>query len=237
MSNDEIKNNLDSKILAWFFIILIPPIGIPLMFKVYPNMRKWIHIIIYVYLTFWIVILFSNISKLCGISSNTSVQNDTSVETDNTELTSYAPQIEYDKLQQLYVDIDTTLPLQDMIDFLDSYGLPYSFEKYNGSRKIQVAFTKECTAQKYKKESGDYLTITYVYPKGENSSADNFEKYTFGTCAYNPQDSDISLVCHITGYYFSYTEPGNYISKLGTTLDLDTSMSRDEQMKYYITNK
>ena len=112
-----------------------------------------------------------------------------------------------------------------------------SFEKYNGSREIQVAFTKECTAQKYKKESGDYLTVTYVYPKGENSSADNFEKYTFGTCAYNPQDSDISLVCHITGYYFSYTEPGNYISKLGTTLDLDTSMSRDEQMKYYITNK
>lgn len=231
------ENNLEAKLLAWFFIILIPPIGIPLIFTAYPNIKKWIHTVIYIYLAVWLMALFSNISKIYNNFNHTSVENQTSIETNDTELTSYSTQMEYDKLQQLYVHIDTTLPLQDMIDFLDSYGLPYSFEKYNGSREIQVAFTKECTTQKYKKESGDYLTITYVYPKNENSSTDNFEKYTFGTCAYYPQDSNLSLICHISGHYFSYNAPGNYISKSGTPLDLDTSMSRNEQMKYYIDNK
>ncbi len=142
-----------------------------------------------------------------------------------------------DKLQQLYVDIDTDLSLSEMVNFLDSYGLPYSFEQYNGSRQFQVAFTEGCTAQKYKKESGDYLIIKYNYPKNENSSNDHFEKYSFGACQYCPSDSKLSLICYVSGSYLSCKAPGNYIDKLGSILNLDSSMSRTEQMEYYLKNK
>ena len=107
------ENNLEAKILAWFFIILIPPIGIPLIFTAYPNIKKWIHTVIYIYLAVWLMALFSNISKIYNNFNHTSVENQTSIETNDTELTSYSTQMEYDKLQQLYVHIDTTLPLQD----------------------------------------------------------------------------------------------------------------------------
>lgn len=142
-------------------------------------------------------------------------------------------EIELDALQQLYLDINSSWSYSDALDYVISTGLPYSDEKYNGSRTIQVAFTEGCTVQKYKKESGDYIIIDYVYPKGENNSNDELDKYLFGTCCYCPIDSDLELIEHKNGYYFSYYEPGNYISKLGAKLELDSSMTKEEQMLYY----
>jgi len=145
--------------------------------------------------------------------------------------------VEYDELQQLYLSIDSNMNYAEMIELVQSTGLPYSEEKYNGSRTIQVAFAEEVTAQKYKDESDDYLEIVYVYPKDENSSNDVLEKYSFGTCAYNPDDCSLTLINHVSGSYFSYYEPGNYISDLGTTLDLDNDMSKEQQLDYYFKNK
>lgn len=145
--------------------------------------------------------------------------------------------IELDELQQLYLNFDSSLSYSDAVNYIINTGLPYSEEKYNGSRTIQVAFTEGCTAQKYMKESGDFLTITYVYPKDENSINDELDKYNFGTCCYVPSDSDLQLIEHKNGYYYSYNKSGNYISKLGNDLGLDTSMSKEEQMQYYFNNK
>ncbi len=144
-------------------------------------------------------------------------------------------EIELDELQQLYLDFDSSLSYSDAIDCIIATGLPYSEEKYNGSRTIQVAFTEECTAQKYMKESGDYLTITYRYPKDENSINDELDKYTFGTCGYFPANSSLQLIEHKVGYYFSIYEPGNYI--LGTKEEIDTSITKDDQMLFYYNNK
>ena len=137
-------------------------------------------------------------------------------------------EFELDELQQLYLNFDSSLSYSDAVDYIISTGLPYSEGKYNGSRTIQIAFTEGCTAQKYKKESGDYLTINYDYPKNENSSNDELDKYTFSSCEYVPLDSYLSL---------TYTEVSTFISRLGTQLELDSVMTKEEQMLYYFNNK
>lgn len=60
---------------------------------------------------------------------------------------------EYDELQQLYLDLNTNLNYSEMLELIQSTGLPYSEVKYNGSRVVQVAFTDGATAQKYKKRT------------------------------------------------------------------------------------
>lgn len=149
-------------------------------------------------------------------------------EEDLEEKYSSLTEIELDELQQLYVDFDSSLSYSDAIDYITATGLPYSEEKYNGSRTIQVAFTEGCTAQKYMKENGDYLTITYIYPKDENSINDELDKYIFDTCCYVPYDSSLTLREHTDGHY---------IFKLGSDLELDSSMSKTEQMLFYYNNK
>lgn len=146
-------------------------------------------------------------------------------------------EVDLDDLQRLYIDFDSSLSYPEAVAFIDATGLPYSEVKHNGSRTIQVAFTEGATAQKYRKEGGDYIEITYVYPKGENSINDDLEKYSFGTCAYYPASSSLSLIEHVNGSFFSYHAAGNYISRLGTDLGLDTSMTKEEQMLYYFNEK
>ena len=145
--------------------------------------------------------------------------------------------IEYDELQQLYLDIDPKFGYSEMVDFVKDTKLPYSEEKDNGSRTIQVAFTEGCTVQSHKKENGDYLKIIYVYAENENSGNDDLEKYSIGTIAYCPNDSDLELINHYAGVYFSYYDAGSYISDFGTSLDVSKEMSRKEQLAYYFKNK
>lgn len=146
-------------------------------------------------------------------------------------------EVDLDDLQQLYIDFDSSLSYSDAIAYVESTDLPYSAVKYNGSRTIQVAFSEGATVQKYRKESGDYVEITYVYPQNENSANDDLGKYTFGTCVYRPSSSSLSLIEHVNGSFFSYHAAGNYISRLGSDLGLDTSMTKEEQMLYYFNEK
>lgn len=146
-------------------------------------------------------------------------------------------EVELDGLQRLYIDFDSSWSYPDAVAFVETTGLPYSVTKYNGSRTIQVAFTEEATAQKYKKDPGDYVELVYIYPETENSKNDDLEKYVFGTCSYCPTGCTLSLIEHVNGSYFSYHKAGNYISKLGTDLGLDAAMTKEEQMLYYFNEK
>ncbi len=168
------------------------------------------------------------------IENNSSDGNDSDT---NPETPKNEKAIEYDKLQQLYLEIDSEMSYSEMVTLVQSTGLPYSEAKYNGSRIVQVAFTEESTAQKYKKENGSYVEIIYIYPENENSANDVLDKYSFGTCVYCPNDCSMELINHISGSYFSYRESGKYISDLGNDLKLDKSMSKEQQLEYYFTNK
>lgn len=139
--------------------------------------------------------------------------------------------IEYDALQQLYLDVSADMSYTEMIDLVKSTGLPYSEEKYNGSRAVQVAFTEGCTKQSYKTEGGDYLTISYNYPRDENSINDEIEKYYFGFCKYVPSPSESAPWLVPISYGTK-----NYITSLGSALDLDENMTKEEQLKYLMNN-
>lgn len=147
------------------------------------------------------------------------------------------PYYELDALQRLYISINKDMSYTECVDYIKSTSLPYSEEKYNGSRVIQVAFTDACTAQSYMDESGDYLTITYCYPRDENSSNDVLEKYYIEYCEYVPIESDLTLTYIFSDNCYGYKEKGSYIKRLGEELDFDTSYSRESQFEYYFQHK
>ena len=137
-------------------------------------------------------------------------------------------EIELDELQRLYIDFDPSFSFSEALEYVEASGLPYSSVKYNGSRTIQVALTEGATAQKYKKAAGDYVTISYAYPKHENSANDDLETYSFDSCSYCPEPARFSLIQSVGGCH---------ILKLGSDLKLDLSMTKEEQMLYYFNEK
>lgn len=162
---------------------------------------------------------------------------DNAEQSDLTESKKYTSisQIKLDELQQLYLDFDPSMSYSDALEYIQSTGLPYSEEKYNGSRVFQIALTDGCTVQQYMKESGPYITISYEYAEGENSINDDKAKYSFGTCVYNIDD--FSLIVHNMGYYFDISASGTYISKNGNTLDELTNLSKEDQLLYYFNDR
>ena len=227
---------------VWFCVLMLfvfAPIGIFLLWK-YKHFSTRLNVLFSVMSSLFFITLLVVPPEVDNSDNDTS-QYTTSVSDipvqDTSKPLPSASSYEYDALQHLYLDLDPNMSYSDMLDLVRSTELPYSEEKYNGSRKVQVAFTKGCTVQRHKKESGDYLEIIYEYPDSENNADDVLDKYAFGTCAYVPSGSDLCLICHVSGSYFSYSEPGNYISKLGNALNLDNGMSKKEQLDYYFNNK
>lgn len=199
-----------------------------------------------------VIIAISVIGQALGLWNTTDDENNIKVDSSSTALTTdksnlvsevsktkqerSTDYVSYDKLQQLYIDVNSDMSYKEMLKLVKKTKLPYSEERYNGSRLVQVAFTEGCTLQKYKKEAGDYLEIYYDYTEANNSE-DNLDKYTFATCVYNPYGSGIGLINHKHGHYFSYSKPGHYISDLGNDLGLDTNMSQKEQLDYFFNHK
>lgn len=135
-----------------------------------------------------------------------------------------------DKLQKLYLAINPSMSYLDAIQTVQDSGLPYSDEKYNGSRMIQVAFTEGCTAQKYKKESGDFLEISFDYPRNENSMNDVLSKYFFSFCKYCPASG-----ATLTSYC---GDVGNCIEDYkNDTSDLPDNMTKEDQLLYYFEHR
>lgn len=201
--------------------------------------KRKIVIVVAVVIFYIFALIAPDDDDLSNNSGSTALPKKNSVSTQQ-PVSSPTPKVEYDALQQLYLDLDSNMSYKEMLHLVKSTKLPYSEEKYNGSVQIQVAFTEGCTVQKHMKESGDYLEIIYRYSDNENSANDNTDNYIFGTCAYIPYNSDLELISHFCGQYFDYDKPGNYISdleNLGKPLDLDKKMSKKDQLDYYFKHK
>jgi hypothetical protein len=135
-----------------------------------------------------------------------------------------------DELQKLYLAINPSMSYLDALQAVQDSGLPYSNEKYNGSRMIQVAFTEGCTAQKYMKESGDFLEISFNYPRNENSLNDVLSKYFFSFCKYCPASG-----ATLTSYG---SDVGNCIEDYkNDTSDLPDNMTKEDQLLYYFEHR
>lgn len=195
----------------------------------FSKFKKW-----YIVIPILLILLFS-------ISFEDSEESPTTVESkqETTVVTTTTTEAvhDLDKLQELYLNIKPSMSYKKVIKLISSYGLKYSEESYNGGRDIQVAFTDNNTEQEYADIDGDYIEICFEYPKNKNSINDAIDKYSLGTVAYIPYDSDIELIEHITGNYWGYTDKGNYITKLGSKVDVPKTMTKKQQLDYYFKNK
>lgn len=243
---EEQKNNNSAviKTLLWILLILVPPAGIIYLwiskdFDYSKRKKKTLSWIFGIYSFILISGIMSNLGLLqdneqtnIAISETTTQTNVTQFESELTNESTITN--EYDELQQLYLNFDTSMTYQEALEFIQNTGLPYSEAQYNGSRKFQVAFTEGCTAQKYKKESGPYIEIIYRYLKNDDNS--NEDNYIFGTCAYNPV-TGTELIIHNYGHYFGISEKGTYIYLSGNIADNFTNITREKQIEYYLNNQ
>lgn len=196
----------------------------------FSKFKKW-----YIVIPILLILLFS-ISFEDSEESPTTVESKKETTVVTTTTTTEAVH-DLDKLQKLYLNIKPSMSYKKVIKLISSYGLKYSEESYNGGRDIQVAFTNNNTEQEYADIDGDYIEICFEYPKSKNSINDEIDKYSLGTVAYIPYDSDIELIEHITGNYWGYTDKGNYITKLGSKVDVSKTMTKKQQLDYYFKNK
>lgn len=134
--------------------------------------------------------------------------------------------ITYDDLQNLYVTFPTDVNIAEALIFLENYGLPYSNEKYNGSRTIQVSITEDGTVQRYNKSGMPYITIGYNYEENNNFN-DDLSKYSFSSIQYEPKD----------GYFtFGELDDGTgFIRRLG--IDINIDLSREDQIRFFYQYK
>ena len=137
--------------------------------------------------------------------------------------------VEYDDLQEFYVNFPADVSYMEAKDYIENFGLPYSEVKYNGSRAFQISTASEGTRQKYNKSGLPYIMVHYEYPKNENSSADILEKYFFTSVDYYPKGR----------FSFHYTKKGlevkGRITELGD--DINQELSREDQIIFYYQYK
>ncbi len=123
--------------------------------------------------------------------------------------------VNYDQLECLYLSINENMNYEEVLKIVESTGLPFTDIKYNGSRKIKVAFTEGSAKQKYA-EGGDHLEISFDDEEREGI-------YKFSTLEYFNNAKFITIFqyeggtywelynCKDRGYFINdYDNKGNY---------------------------
>ncbi len=111
--------------------------------------------------------------------------------------------VDYDKLQQLYLDIDNRMTYEEVLKSVVKTGLPYTDGVYNGSRNIKVALEAAVAEQSYAK-SGDEVSISFNEVKKNNGTA-----YEFGDIEYFNNSKFVKAFQYVSGTYWDFRESSN----------------------------
>ena len=102
-----------------------------------------------------------------------------------------------DKLKQIFVNLTFSTTEEDLLDWIDSYGLEYSAQKWNGTPKnmtYKIAFEDGVTAQRYA-DSGDHIEVSF-----------NLEDGTFLYAEYCPVAGNRVVILFNYGTYWELIE-------------------------------
>jgi hypothetical protein len=166
-----------------------------------------------------------------GTIEETYISEDTPIAIEETiEDTEQKEEIAYDRLHQLYLEINSDMSYEEVLTKVKQSGLPYRDNKYNGSRMIKVAFDEEVVPHKYAKE-GDHIEIHF-----EDLNSDNrYEEYVFEKISYWNNDNWISISA-LTEYVWGCTNEedqgffiNNYKGKNNEHIKVNT---KEEQLQY-----
>lgn len=129
-------------------------------------------------------------------------QEDTKeIETDTTEMEQVAEitePIEYDELQQWYLDIDESTTYEKLIEELESSNLYHNEKKSNGGiENVKVAF-EEGVTKFNRPDSGDYVEVFF------NKNMD------IETVEYFNNDIFITLIDYRHGTYWDFRDQPEY---------------------------
>ena len=118
-------------------------------------------------------------------------------------------QVEYDKLQKLFLDVNISTVENELLSIIEENGLEYSVQEYNGTPKkitYKIAFAKGVVAQKHA-DTGDYVEVSFDEGNGtllfmRYYSSEHMKEvllYNYGTYwDFNEKEPDNQY----TGYYY-----------------------------------
>lgn len=106
-------------------------------------------------------------------------------------------EIEYDELQQLYVNINDETTYEEVIDLIEKFNLPYNEEEFSSGPSIKVAFDDGVTKFKHA-DSGDYVEISFN------------EDLMIDTVEYFNNDIFITLFDYRDGTYWEFRDQPEY---------------------------
>lgn len=135
-----------------------------------------------------------------NIPTNASISNNNFIETD----------ISYDKLQQLYFDIDSSMSYENVLNVVTESQLFYTNQDYLRAKTIKVAFTQNTSLQKYA-DTGDYVKINFQMNDSNN--------YVLSSIEYFNNEKFISAFQYISGDYLEFHDSkyqGYYIDDFQT---------------------
>ena len=140
--------------------------------------------------------------------------------------------VKYDALQQLYLDINKDLSYEEILNIVKKSKLPYTDQKYNGSRKIKVAYTDKVALQRYADEE-DNVEISFDLDKKTN-------ELSFSTLEYFNHKKFITIFDYESGTYLDFRngkDKGLYINNYNNIMANKAekyikSDSKKNQLKY-----
>lgn len=141
--------------------------------------------------------------------------------------------ISYDKLQQLYLDIESEMSYEEVLSKVQESGLPFSETKFNGSKAIKAAFEEGVTPQRHADE-GDNINISFDDDRDGN--------YVFGTIEYFNHEKFIKVFEYKNGTYWDFRDGkdnGYYINNYQNIMGDKSEKyikanSKEEQLQYVI---
>ncbi|WP_302967263.1 cell envelope integrity protein TolA [Intestinibacter bartlettii] len=147
------------------------------------------------------------------------------------------PNVKYDALQQLYLDIDNNLSYEEILKKVKKSKLPYTDQEYSSGQTIKVAYTSEVAKQRYADE-GDNVQISFNLNKKTN-------KLNFSTLEYFNHKKFITIFDYESGTYWDFRDgkdKGLYINNYSNvTGNKDEkyikSNSKENQLKYIFEYK
>ena len=108
------------------------------------------------------------------------------------------PNVKYDALQQLYLDIDNNLSYEEILKKVKKSKLPYTDQEYSSGQTIKVAYTSEVAKQRYADE-GDNVQISFNLNKKTN-------KLNFSTLEYFNHKKFITIFDYESGTYWDFRD-------------------------------
>ena len=152
------------------------------------------------------------------------------IEEDTTIIEESSQDIDYDKLQSIFLTLSFETIEDDLIKWIEDNSLEYTAEEYNSKPKqitYCIAYEHDVALQKYA-ESGDYIKISFSKEDGTFMYAEYFNNNAFKTALLYNYGTYWKLMENegnnkYSGYY--YYKPGD--SEGGITIEYSNGNSTE----------